>query len=278
MPQGHPRRPTPEQAAWLHSFLGVDISQYRDHAMEALSNAGHQVEQGLSDAEQAVEQKASDVGHAVLNGAGVVKDGVVHAAEEVGEVAMEAIHAAVKFMKEVGELGRAMLEECKALGALAIRHIGECPTQWEKLVATVAVGVASGVTFIGGLIASATPAAVLGIPVVVISGTAFVVNLINIYLSVEGIIQCEDDLIAKKKKDDEEKKNRQDDEAKVAQIQQREQQVEQREEKLEADFQRLLKQRTAVQELSKRLKSHEHHLRALLQAAPKHELAQPRHS
>ena len=35
MSVGKVKRPTPEQAKWLHSFLGVDISDYPDHALEA---------------------------------------------------------------------------------------------------------------------------------------------------------------------------------------------------------------------------------------------------
>ncbi len=74
MEQAGRRRPTPEQASWLHSFFGIDISQYADEAEAGLSQAGHAVAHGMQVAKDEAVHAAHQAGKALENAAAGTPD------------------------------------------------------------------------------------------------------------------------------------------------------------------------------------------------------------
>ncbi len=205
MEQADKRRPTPEQASWLHSFLGVDISQYADEAEAGIAQAGHTVAEGASAAMGVVEEKAGEAGHAIAHGAQVVKDEAVHVAHEAGEAIEEGIRKAVAFMKEVGGVVEALLTELKHLAGIAKQDMGHCPAQFIGIATATTIAITAGVTCVGAVFASATPAAPAAIPAFLTSGLGLLTALGGLAAAVMSFDDCIASAIETKKKEAEQK-------------------------------------------------------------------------
>ena len=270
MPQASQSRPTPEQASWLKSFTGVDIGHYADEAAGAISSVEHQVAQGAQQVGHAVADKATQVGHAVGQGATQVKDGVVHAAEAVGEEATKLMHEAVAFLKEVAALVVEIKQDFQTLGKIAADH-GLAACSGSMIVLTASV-VTAGVSFTAVLNAAAAsavpPAAPVAVPVTVIAVTTLIGSVFSTLGSLVAVVKCLDDAADAKKKEAEDHKAKTDESAKMSEVEKREQQIDEKQTLLLEEIRRLEAQRTAMNNAHSRLTGHIAKAKALVHKAP----------
>ena len=257
MEQAGRRRPTPEQASWLHSFFGVDISKYADEAEAEVSQAGHAVAQGASAAVGVVEEKAGEAGHAIAHGAQVVKDEAVHVAHEAGEAIEEGIRKAVAFMKEVGGVVEELITELKQLVSFAKQDMHQCPGECVSITTTAVASIGTGISCVASAVAIETPLALPAVATFIASVLGFLTSLGGVAYNFAQLDKCLATAIETKKKEAETAKEHKEEEDHCKTIME--------------ELKRLGSRQADAQVRSNRIHAHVQHLKALAHAAPRHD-------